>query len=278
LAASRRRPGDPERPGEAAVSRRKLLLGAGALSVGAAAVTAAIVWRAGSDATATPELTSVRETTAPPPDQPRQLAAALRAALAVTPMADFAHEGGLSQSDFTASAKGSLVHDPLATDGSGSVDLTMTVTTPASADDQVVVIGAGEREGVYLNGREAKGKDETGVVLHARLIALVASVGVVTELVALTPGLSGSDRVHAGSLVTTTAPQPLQDILAEIAGGWSRRELEKSTLDWKLTLDERSRPRDFELVWRAPIQEDVLTSSWTTGYSGWRTGSISAPQ
>ncbi|WP_327104835.1 hypothetical protein [Nonomuraea glycinis] len=215
---------------------------------------------------------------AAPPGEPQPLAAALRAALAVTPMADFTHEGGLSQSSFTATAKGSLVHDPPATEGSGSVNVTMTLTTPETDDDQVVVIGAGEREGVYLDGREVKGKDETGVVLYTRVIAFVASVGAITELVALTPRLSRSDRVYMGSLVTTTAPHTVQDILAEIAGGWSRQELEKSTLNWKLTLDEQNCPRAFQLVWRAPIQEAVLASSWTTGYSGWRTGTIEAPQ
>jgi hypothetical protein len=258
------------------VSRRKLLLlsGAGVLSAGLAA---AVVWRIASDAPAT-RLTSAPEAVAAPPSEPQPLTAALQAALAVTPMADFTHQGGLSQSSFTASAKGSLVYDPLATDGSGSVDFTMTLTTPERNDDQVVVIGAGEREGIYLNGRQVKGKDETGVVLHARLIAFVASVGIVTELVALTPRLSRSDRTYVGSLVTTTAPHTVQDILAEIAGGWSRQELEKSTLNWKLTLDEQNCPRAFQLVWRAPIEEAVLASSWTTGYSGWRTGSISVPQ
>jgi predicted Ser/Thr protein kinase len=258
------------------VSRRKLLLlsGAGVLTAGLAA---AVVWRITSDAPAT-RLTSAREAVAAPPSEPQPLTAALQAALAVTPMADFTHQGGLSQSSFTASAKGSLVYDPLATDGSGSVDFTMTLTTPERNDDQVVVIGAGEREGMYLNGRQVKGKDETGVVLHARLIAFVASVGVVTELVALTPRPSRSDRTYVGSLVTTTAPHTVQDILAEIAGGWSRQELEKSTLNWKLTLDEQNCPRAFQLVWRAPIEEAVLASSWTTGYSGWRTGSISVPQ
>ncbi|MGN9785200.1 serine/threonine-protein kinase [Nonomuraea sp. ZG12] len=263
------------------VSRRGLLLGAGALT---AALTAAavVVWQARSgpppEAEFTSGPTSLRTAVAAPPNEPQPLAAALQAALAVTPMADFTHTGGLSQSSFSATAKGSLVYDPLAMDGSGSVDFTMNLSTPERNADKVVVIGAGEREGVYLDGREAKGKDETGVVLYTRLIALVASVGIITELVALTPRMSATGRTYVGSLVTTTAPHTVQDILAEIAGGWSRQDLEKSTLNWELTLDEQNCPRAFELVWRAPIQEAVLASSWTTGYSGWRIGTISAPQ
>jgi hypothetical protein len=295
------RPGDPERLGDhllgetrpageaealrqgalaatpAPVSRRRLLLGAGALTT-ALTAAAVVVWQARSDPRPEAEFTSVREAVAAPPNEPQPLAAALRAALAVTPMADFTHTGGLSQSSFSATAKGSLVYDPLAMDGSGSVDFTMNLSTPERNVDKVVVIGAGRREGVYLNGREAKGKDETGVVLHTRLIALVASVGIITELVALTPRMSVSGRTYVGSLVTTTAPHTVQDILAEIAGGWSRQDLEKSTLNWELTLDEQNCPRAFELVWRAPIQEAVLASSWTTGYSGWRIGTISPPQ
>ncbi|WP_336214148.1 serine/threonine-protein kinase [Nonomuraea sp. LPB2021202275-12-8] len=278
----------------ASVSRRNLLVGAGVLSA-ALAATAAIVWRQASGGpvtvTASRSATSTLSPTGtptgntsetpvagtPPPAQPQPLAAALQAALAVTPMADFVHDGGLSQSDFYATAKGRLVYDPVSQDGANSVNFAMTITT-SSGDDEVVVIGEGDREGVYLNGRKAKGAGEDGIELHARFVASASSVGVLADVVALTPKLSANGRVYAGSLVATGVPQSLQDILTEIAGGWSREELAQSTLSWQLTLDGQDRPRAFKLVWRAPIQEAVLTSSWTTTYSGWRTGTIRAPQ
>jgi len=274
-----RAPGEPR---EGAVSRRALLLGTGVVTAGLAVG----LWRWGPSVVISPQpersgtpltgpQTPLTGPRTPPPGEPQALASALQTALAATPMADFVAEGVLTQSNFRTDAKGKLVFDPFASDGAGSVNFAMTVTVE-EREDLIVVIGEGDDAGTYLNGKPAKQEPES--VQHAHLVSYVSSVGIVAELVALTREVRAENRVYTGSLATSEAPHGLRSVLAEIVGGRPDEEMARTNLNWQLVLDDRDRPRTFTFVWRAPIVAAVLASTWTTTYSGWRTGSITRPQ
>ncbi|WP_049570613.1 hypothetical protein [Nonomuraea sp. SBT364] len=242
--------------------RSRLLLGAVSVAAGAALVAAGTAWWQGGGAPAATSavvrpLPATGSPAATTPDA-RSLATALRQALARTPMADFAYEGGLSQSDFYADARGRLVHAP------GGADLAMTVTSPASEGEPAEV--------TVRRGRP--GEARPGVADHARVIAVLASARTAAELADATTGLTRTGDVYRGEVPAAGAPQHVQHLLREIAGGWSEEELARSTLVWTVTLGERGLPARFAVEWRAPIQGAVLTSSWTTAYSGWRAGTI----
>ncbi|MEU0565720.1 serine/threonine-protein kinase [Nonomuraea sp. NPDC005983] len=266
------------------VSRRGVLIGAGAVLAAAATSGVLLWWRAAAGTSASPVASgspaAVTASPSGPAAEPRALMAALQAALGATPMADLTYEGGLSQSDFHADAKGRLVYDLGAGSGANAVSYELSVLTPATGDKRVsaVVIRQGADYGIYINGRKTKERDPSEIVTHVRLIEMMASVAVITELVALTPAVRRSGRVYTGSLDTVTTPQTLQDILMEIAGGWTQKELAKTTLNWKVELDSQDRPVSYLLVWRYPIQGDMLSSTWETRYSHWRSGTITAPQ
>jgi serine/threonine protein kinase len=281
-------------------TRRRVLMGAGAITAALAAAGAALWGRIPqSGASATPTASSppsqpasptptptrspssspsrTRSTTAPPsppPAEPRRLASALQSAMAVSPMANFRHEGGLSQSDIHAQASGRLVYKH-GFDSTIGVDCTMTLARPART--RAVLIAAGDGEGVYIDGRKLGDEDDSGPGLAARMVALMASVAMAVDLVTLTTDIRRSGRAYAGSLDTDRAPQAVQVFLADIAN-WEHEQLAETTLSWQLTLDEADRPRAYSLTWRFPIAGAVLTSTWTTTYSRWRQGSIAPPQ
>lgn len=216
----------------------------------------------------------------PPPAKPQELAAALRAALAIEPMAGFTVKGGMSQSAFHIEADGVLAYDSSADHDVSGVDFDMTITA-YGLEDRIVVIGDGDREGFYVNGRRTGtgGPGERDTLLGARLVTHISSVAVIAEIVALTRRVrgGGADRTYAGSLPASEAPHGLQRMLAEIAGGWKEEQLARFTLTWKLGLDDRDRPRTFEFSWRTTVDTAELASSWTTTYSGWRQGGIVPP-
>ncbi|MER6949292.1 serine/threonine-protein kinase [Nonomuraea sp. NPDC000554] len=267
------------------VSRRGLLVGAGAV-LAAAATSGVLLWRraAGGTTSAPPAASgspaAVTASPSGPAAEPRALMAAIQTALGATPMADLTYEGGLSQSSFNANATGRLVYDLGAGSATNAVSYDLSVLASATGDKRVraAVIRQSAAYGIYINGRKTKERDPSEIVAHVRLIELMASVAMLTELVALTPAVRRSGRVYTGSLHTVTTPQTLQDILMEIAGGWTQKELAKTTLNWKVELDPQDRPVSYLLVWRYPIEGDMLTSTWETRYSHWRSGTITAPQ
>ncbi|MEV4224254.1 hypothetical protein [Nonomuraea sp. NPDC049725] len=232
--------------------RNRALAGVVSVAAAAAVVAAGLAWWQGGDPAAT--TAAVRPLPAASPPAGPSLAASLRQALARTPAADFTYEGGLSQSDFYADARGRIAHRR------GGAELAMTVTSPASENRPVEV--------TVRDGRP--GRVPEGVADHARVIAVLASTGTAAALAAATTGVNRTGDVHRGEVPATDAPQDVQELLRDIAGGWSRDELARSTLVWTLTLGAHGLPSRFAVEWRAPVQGAVLTSSWTTAYSGWR--------
>ncbi|MFG1943324.1 serine/threonine protein kinase [Nonomuraea sp. NPDC048826] len=113
------------------VSRRTVLIGAGAATA-ALATTAALLWGRGPGGSPRAFASDGPGGTPSPTEvQPRALAAALQDAIAIAPMADFTHEGGLTQSDTHATAGGKLAYHPETSDSSSSVDYAMSIRPSA---------------------------------------------------------------------------------------------------------------------------------------------------
>ncbi|MEV4101761.1 serine/threonine-protein kinase [Nonomuraea sp. NPDC049649] len=296
------RPAAEQEATPARVSRRTVLIGAGAVTA-ALGTAGAVLWgrvlpggRTGAltssspstspasgtspspsttPAPSTPTRTaSSRTSAAPPSPDPRRLASALQDAMAVTPLADFTHEGGLSQSNVHAEATGRLAYRPHA-DGYNSVDYAMTLARPGRS--QAVLITAGPGQGLYLDGRKVAEEDDSDTAFAARMVAMMTSVGVAADTIALTGKIRRDGRTYAGSLDAHETPPGMQLFLQEIAN-WEREQLARSTLSWRLTLDAADRPRAYTLAWRAPIEGAVLASTWSTTYRRWRAGTITPPQ
>ncbi|MEU8247187.1 serine/threonine-protein kinase [Nonomuraea sp. NPDC048916] len=284
--------------GSSRVSRRSVLLGAGAAAA-AVAVTGALLWRqavlgapgdspAGTATTPPPSVTpspsagtsrpSATETeqppASPPPARPAALVAAVEAAVTVTSMADFSYDGGLSQSAFYGTAKGQLAYG---TKGMIATDFSMRASSEGETA-QVVFIETADDQATYLNGRRVTGEQDSAAFEFATMVPVTSGIGVMLDLINLTPRVSGAERVYSGSLVADTAPAVVQDKLSEITGGWTSEQLGDSQITWKLRLDAHDRPVLFDFSWRALNSNTRVTSSFTTTYGKWRTGTIQAPQ
>jgi len=196
--------------------------------------------------------------------------------MAVTPLADFTHEGGLSQSNMQANASGRLAYRSDA-EGYSSVDYAMTLDHRGRS--QAVLITAGPGVGLYLDGRKLSEEEEDGseTAFAARMVTMMGSVGVAADTIALTGKIRRDGRKYAGSLDAHLAPSGLQLFLQEMSN-WEHEQLAQSTLSWRLTLDAADRPRAYTLAWRFPMQGVVYSSTWSTTYRRWRAGTITPPQ
>ncbi|MEU4229985.1 serine/threonine-protein kinase [Nonomuraea sp. NPDC026600] len=270
------------------MARRNVLTGAGLAATGLV-VTGALLWARSAGrtnitsttaaATGTPGPSTSSSGTpepavAPPPAKPAELVAAVEAATIVTPLADFTYEGGLSQSSFYGEARGQLVFG--ATDDM-STDFNMRVESVGDTR-QVVVIGSTDKPKVYLDGKPVTGKETSEALYFAEMLPVTAGIGVLLDVISVTPRISGEARSYSGSLVTTKGPRVVQDKISEITGGWTADELADTQLTWKLKLDARDRPIFFDLSWRAFNETGRVASSFFTTYVNWRAGSITAPQ
>ncbi|WP_219466261.1 hypothetical protein, partial [Nonomuraea rhizosphaerae] len=189
-----------------------------------------------------------------------------------TPMADFTYRGGLTQSDLGGTAQGMLA---FVGDGDTATDWSMRVESVGETHRVVVMESTGR---TYLDGKRVRGEPTAGAYLLAMLIPATGGIGVVLEMIGLTPKVSRQERTYSGSLLTTKGPQTVQVKLSEITGGWTTAELARTQLTWKLTLDELDRPTRFALSWRALNDNSRISSSFTTTYAKWRTGKITAPR
>ncbi|MEV0595969.1 serine/threonine-protein kinase [Nonomuraea cavernae] len=279
-------------------SRRHVLLAAGAVAA-ATAVTGGLLWRqivagasdgspAGTATTQPPSTTSSpsaetsrpsttktgQPSVGPPPTRSSELVAAVEAAVTVTSMADFSYDGGLSQSAFYGTANGQLAYGTL---GGSATDFSMRASSEGETA-QVVFIRTEEGDVTYLNGRRVTGEQDSAALAFAAMVPVTGGIGVLLDLVNLTPRVNGAGRDYSGSLVADKAPAVVQDKLSEITGGWTTEELGDSQITWKLRLDAHDRPILFDFSWRALNSNTRVTSSFTTTYGKWRPGTIEAPQ
>ncbi|MFD1543198.1 protein kinase domain-containing protein [Nonomuraea guangzhouensis] len=266
------------------MARRNVLTGAGLAATGLV-VTGALLWArtagranittAAATGSPVPSTSGTPEpAVSAPPAKPAELVAAMEAAIIVTPLADFTYEGGLSQSAFYGAARGRLVFD--ATDDM-TTDFNMRVES-AGDTRQVIVIEGADQPKVYLDGKRVTGKETSDALYFAEMLPVTAGIGVLLDVVSVTPRISGEARSYSGSLVTTKGPRVVQDKISEITGGWTADELAHTQLTWRLKLDARDRPIFFDLSWRAVNETGRVASSFATTYAGWRAGSITAPQ
>ncbi|MEU7857695.1 protein kinase [Nonomuraea sp. NPDC049141] len=266
------------------MARRNVLTGAGLAATGLV-VTGALLWARSAGRA---NITTAAATGSPgpstsgtpepavsaPPAKPAELVAAIEAATIVTPLADFTYEGGLSQSSFYGEARGQLVFD--ATDNM-TTDFNMRVESVGDTR-QVIVIESADKPKVYLDGKPVTGKETSDALYFAEMLPVTAGVGVLLDVISVTPRISGEARTYSGSLVTTRGPRIVQQKISEITGGWTADELADTQLTWKLKLDARDRPIFFDLSWRAFNETGRVASSFVTTYANWRAGSITAPQ
>ncbi|HUR07318.1 MAG TPA: serine/threonine-protein kinase [Nonomuraea sp.] len=268
------------------MARRHVLTGAGLAATGLV-VTGALLWvrsagRANITSTTAAAVGSPSTSSSgtpepaagPPPAKPAELVAAVEAATIVTPLADFTYEGGLSQSSFYGEARGQLVFG--ATDDM-TTDFNMRVESVGDTR-QVIVIESADEPKVYLDGRPVTGKETSDALYFAEMLPVTAGIGILLDVISVTPRISGEARSYSGSLVTTKGPRVVQDKISEITGGWTADELADTQLTWKLKLDARDRPIFFDLSWRALNETGRVASSFVTTYVNWRAGSITAPQ
>ncbi|MEU5860313.1 serine/threonine-protein kinase [Nonomuraea sp. NPDC047529] len=128
-------------------------------------------------------------------------------------------------------------------------------------------------DGAVYVGRKRVATDSKRVVVdYLRMIVATGGVGVVLNLVSATGQVSRSGRRYSGALRTPDAPDALKSELLDLAQ-WEESRLKETTILWHLDLDQRNRPKAFVLTWRYR----VLTSTFTTTYTRWRTGGIVAP-
>ncbi|WP_308168485.1 serine/threonine-protein kinase [Nonomuraea sp. NEAU-A123] len=281
---------EPEEPTITAtrvlMGRRNVLTGAGLAATGLV-VTGALLWARSAGrtnitsttaaATGSPSTSSSgtpEPAVGPPPAKPAELVAAVEAATIVTPLADFTYEGGLSQSSYYGEARGQLVfgaNDDMTT------DFNMRVESVGDTR-QVIVIESVDEPKVYMDGKPVTGKETSEALYFAEMVPVTAGIGVLLDVISVTPRIGGEARSYSGSLVTTKGPQIVQDKISEITGGWTADELADTQLTWKLKLDARDRPIFFDLSWRAVNETGRVASSFVTTYVNWRAGSITAPQ
>ena len=281
---------DPEAPTLTAtrvlMGRRNVVTGVALVTTGLV-VGGALIWARSSGrtsltpttvaATGSPSTSSSGTpdpAVSPPPARPAELVAAVEAATIVTPLADFSYEGGLSQSSYYGKARGQLVFG--ATDDT-TTDFNMRVESVGDSR-RVVVIDSGDEPKVYLDDKLMTGKETSEALYFAEMVPVTAGIGVMLDVISVTPRISGDARSYSGSLVTTRGPQVIQEKISEITGGWTADELADTQLTWKLKLDARDRPIFFDLSWRALNDTGRVASSFFTTYTNWRAGTITAPQ
>ncbi|SEN31284.1 serine/threonine-protein kinase [Nonomuraea pusilla] len=216
-------------------------------------------------------------TSEPPAENPTDLAIAVETALAVKPLADLAFDGGLDQSSFNARAAGRVRYLPGATYSGASSDFAVRMNAAEiGAADITVLWRDGADRGTYLNGRKTA-KLTKDWDLYVTMLVAMASVGVVLDLVTHTSRIDRAGRRYAGGLSAAAAPSSLREALLRISGLEDDR-LKDTRLVWRLELDAHNRPSLAELTWRMPIENEQLSSTFTSHYRDWRDGTIAPPQ
>ncbi|MEU7894275.1 serine/threonine-protein kinase [Nonomuraea sp. NPDC049152] len=271
------------RPG--GVSRRALLAAGGA--VAATAATAGVVlWRRGqgsaspssspaptTESSPTPVASGPTASPEASPPAPGDLATAVESAVGATPMADFSYEGGLSQGDWTFSAKGMLSYHHSA--GSSPLDtrMDMTVTTDQGRVRQRVLLSGIDH---FVDGKRVDDLEAFPIMEYAGYAHAMAAIGIIADLARVTPRVKSSGWRYSGALTTTKAPTQLWECFLRMPTVADTKEvLAKTTLTWQLDLDEQDRPTLFELAWHLLLDDGTrLTSRFTTEYGGWRMGEV----
>ncbi|GAA2406781.1 hypothetical protein GCM10010404_76100 [Nonomuraea africana] len=262
-------------PSAGGVSRRALLATGAAVAAGAA-TAGVLLWRrgGGSDGAAPSNLSASTGGAEASPPAPSDLATAIESGVGATPMADFSYQGGLSQGDWTFSAKGKLSYHHSA--GSSPLDtrMDMTVTTDLGRVNRRVLL-AGIDD--FVDGRRVDNPNAIEIMEYAKYAHTMAAIGIIADLARVTPRIRSSGRLYSGSLTTTEAPAQLWECFLRMPTVADTKEaLAKTTLTWKLELDKRDRPTFFELAWHLRTEDGTrLTSSFTTEYGGWRVGEVS---
>lgn len=259
------------------LSRRALLAGGGAVAA-AVATTGMLLWRSmpgtGTPSTGTPSTGAAVKTTSPSPPTVGELATAIESAVGATPMADFSYKGGLSQGDWTFSAKGRLVYAHGA--GSSPFDTRMDMTVESNdIRPQKVLLGLRD----HVNGKLVEDPDTVPILEYANYAHAMAAIGIIADLTRMTKQISPSGRSYSGALATTSGPAPLWEVFLKMPTVADTKEkLAKTNLSWQLRLDERNRPTFFEIAWHLLLEDGVrLSSTFTTKYAEWRAGEIREP-
>ncbi|MEV1177107.1 protein kinase [Nonomuraea sp. NPDC049784] len=284
------------------VGRRAVLLGVGAVAVAAAATGGVMWWRdaqtqssgrgatvTGLPATGSGDKTTsttpsgsasasatAEETAGPPGPHGQELAIAIESAISVWPMADMTFQGGLTQSDFAAEAHGRIRFQPDAGDSTRSCDFSMKVAAPDIGTVDVVVMAPAGPDDLYVNGKRLAGDAEYDGRGYIDMIVIMSGLGVILDLVAHTPQVSGAGRRYSGGLDAGSAPTPIKERLTEPAN-WKLSQLKGTRISWNIELDTTNRPKSFVLSWRASVGGSELSSTYTSTYGKWRQGEIKAP-
>lgn len=268
------------------VSRRRLLVGgtvvAALLGTGAtmsylmaanrsardfasSAGTPAAVSPSGSAAgrSRAPSPSPSRTASAEPPTTPSSLAAAIDAAVAVTPCADFVFDGGFAESMTSATAKGRLVHD-------GETGFEMQATFAEVGTEQVVVLNRtgyaikrGNKEFDLFPEDEAKSPPYAYGTL---MVVATASVLSILELLSVTRRIHRKGSSYSGSVPVEDAPMALQALFEP----WLKGQKKAGYLTYTVTIDANELPTKMAIVWKFHTQSGFYDSTFTTKYRNWR--------
>jgi len=228
------------------------------------------------DGTASPSASpaaTTPETPSAPPGTPLELAAAIDAAIAATPCADFDFRGGFTQSDWHVTAKGRLIHGGRPEYANTQYD--MVVSYPYGGPDRVIIV---DRDGYAVQRRNAKfalqiTEDDKQPPLYAQaahMVFALSSMRSVIELVAATPRLQRKGRTYTGGFPIRRAGADLRLYLLHWDG--AKRRPSEGYVSYTLTIDERDRPTRLRLSWQTSFDGAILASVFITRYHGWRDG------
>ncbi|MEO3791128.1 serine/threonine-protein kinase [Nonomuraea sp. B10E15] len=297
--------------GRGRVSRRALLLGAGAVA-GAGAVSGGVLWWrsargpasggrvAGPDAAGSPDASgSVTSTTpagsatpaaqdrspsatappertvVPPRPEGQDIVIAMQSAITVKPMADLTFDGALTQSEFAAKARGRIRFHPEVSFSPQNCAYAMTVTPAGEpAMDVTMVLSEGSTE-LFVDGKP-QGEREPRGQDYLDMVVTMSGIGVILDLVGRTERVDAAGLRYSGSLPAEKAPGAIQERLAGMAA-WKTSELKGTRINWQLELDRQNRPRLFVLSWVTEVRGTELASTYSTTFGGWRQGEIAAP-
>jgi len=261
--------------------RRKVLTGVGTMTAALAASGAMLWYRLTSDDTpatlaaeapssATPTATRAAASGAfPPPDNPQELAAAIDAALAVTPSATFEFDGGFTQSDWSVSAEGRLYHDSVER---RETAFDMVIHYPPAEQDlgpEQMIIANGA--GYALQRRNAKftlDPEEKKLPSYARaahMVVAMSSIQAILELLLATNRVRRKDRTYTGGVPVR---EDTHELVVRYLRDWGGAS---GYVNYRLTVDEHDLPKQWRVGWRMPYGDgSVLESFFTTRYREWR--------
>ncbi|MER7426552.1 serine/threonine-protein kinase [Nonomuraea rubra] len=254
-------------PSDAGTGTRTSATGTGTQT--SATGTGARPQETGSPPSAAPATHSAKDS--PSPAAPRtaaDLAAVLDLSLSVTPTADFAFDGGFTQSSAAAKASGRLLSGDSRTEDGFAMTVD-PVEEPATR--YVVTDGQFYRDRPGAPAMLLEDQKPADVDWYALMVAGMAGPSVIQQVVLNSTSMHADGRTYTGVLPASDTGGRLRWLLDSWLGADVSEASGASFLNFRLTIDEDNRPKRFSLNWKVPVSgSGTYESVFTTTYRGWR--------